>query len=100
MTAFLKETRIASPILYWRKDIFFQKDGQIQGNLEVIVYIYFFLIGQYVASPVKRIWVDKEDGKKCPIGIPALEDKIVQKAMATILGVVYKGQMFPDMIYG
>ncbi len=26
--------------------------------------------GQYVASPVKRIWVDKEDGKKSPIGIP------------------------------
>ncbi|MGD9162055.1 MAG: reverse transcriptase domain-containing protein, partial [Desulfobacteraceae bacterium] len=46
--------------------------------------------GQYVASPVKRIWVDKEDGKKRPIGIPALEDKIVQKAVTTILGVVYE----------
>ena len=28
--------------------------------------------GQYVASPVKRIWLDKEDGKIRPIGIPAL----------------------------
>jgi group II intron reverse transcriptase/maturase len=46
--------------------------------------------GQYVASPVKRIWVDKEDGRKRPIGIPALEDKIVQRAVATILGVVYE----------
>ena len=46
--------------------------------------------GQYVASPVKRIWVDKEDGKKRPIGIPALEDKIVQKAVTTILGLVYE----------
>jgi RNA-directed DNA polymerase len=46
--------------------------------------------GQYVASPVKRIWVDKEDGKKRPIGIPALEDKIVQKAVTTILEVVYE----------
>jgi group II intron reverse transcriptase/maturase len=46
--------------------------------------------GQYVASPVKRIWVDKEDGKKRPIGIPALEDKIVQKAVTIILGVVYE----------
>jgi retron-type reverse transcriptase len=34
--------------------------------------------------------VDKEDGKKRPIGIPVLEDKIVQKAVATILGVVYE----------
>ena len=46
--------------------------------------------GQYVATPVKRIWVDKEDGEKRPIGIPALEDKIVQKAVATILGIVYE----------
>ena len=28
--------------------------------------------GQYVASPVKRIWVDKEDGRKRPIGIPTV----------------------------
>lgn len=46
--------------------------------------------GQYVASPVKRIWVDKEDGKKRPIGIPVLEDKIVQKAVTTILGLLYE----------
>ena len=46
--------------------------------------------GQYVASPVKRVWLEKEDGRKRPIGIPALEDKIVQKAVATILGVLYE----------
>ncbi|WP_036019348.1 group II intron reverse transcriptase/maturase [Desulfosarcina sp. BuS5] len=45
--------------------------------------------GQYVASPVKRIWIDKEGGKKRPIGIPVLEDKIVQKAAAAILNVIF-----------
>ena len=55
--------------------------------------------GQYVASPVKRIWVDKEGGKKRPIGIPALEDKIVQKAAATILGVLYE-PLFHDFSHG
>ena len=55
--------------------------------------------GQYVASAVKRIWVDKEDGKKRPIGIPALEDKIVQKAVATILGVVYE-PIFHEFSHG
>jgi retron-type reverse transcriptase len=55
--------------------------------------------GQYVASPVKRIWVDKEDGKKRPIGIPALEDKIVQKAVATIMGVLYE-PIFHDFSHG
>ncbi len=45
--------------------------------------------GQYVALPVKRIWIEKEGGKMRPIGITALEDKIVQKAAATILNVIY-----------
>ena len=45
--------------------------------------------GQYVATPVKRIWLEKEDGRKRPIGIPALEDKIVQKAVEAILYAVY-----------
>jgi len=55
--------------------------------------------GQYVAQPVKRIWVDKEDGKQRPIGISALEDKIVQKAVTTILGVVYE-PLFHDFSHG
>lgn len=46
--------------------------------------------GQYVAQPVKRIWIEKEGGKKRPIGISALEDKIVQKAAAMILNAVYE----------
>jgi len=45
--------------------------------------------GQYRAMPVKRVWIDKEDGKKRPIGVPALEDKIVQRAVATLLETVY-----------
>ena len=45
--------------------------------------------GQYVATPVRRVWIDKEGGKKRPIGITAVEDKIVQKAVATILEAVY-----------
>ena len=50
--------------------------------------------GQYVASPVKRIWIDKEGGKKRPIGIPVLEDKIVQKAAATILNVIFDSNFY------
>jgi group II intron reverse transcriptase/maturase len=45
--------------------------------------------GRYRAMPVKRAWIDKEDGKKRPIGITALEDKIVQKAVATLLETVF-----------
>jgi group II intron reverse transcriptase/maturase len=45
------------------------------------------------------VWVDKEGGKNRPIGIPALEDKIVQKAVATLLGIVYE-PIFHDFSHG
>ncbi len=37
--------------------------------------------GQYNARPVKRLWIPKPNGEKRPIGITAMEDKIVQKAL-------------------
>jgi group II intron reverse transcriptase/maturase len=55
--------------------------------------------GQYVATPVKRIWLEKEDREFRPIGIPALEDKIVQKAVETILYVIYDVDFY-DFSYG
>ena len=55
--------------------------------------------GQYVAQPVKRIWVEKEGGKRRPIGIPALEDKIVQKAVTTLVGIIYE-PIFHDFSHG
>ncbi len=60
-------------------------------NLDENLYNLFERLqrGQYVAMPVKRIWIEKDDGKLRPIGIPALEDKIVQKAVATIMYVIY-----------
>jgi group II intron reverse transcriptase/maturase len=66
-------------------------------NLEMNLYNLHQRLrrGQYVAQPVKRIWIDKEGGKKRPIGITALEDKIVQKAAATILNTVYEGIFHP-----
>jgi len=50
--------------------------------------------GQYVATPVKRIWIEKENGKQRPIGIPAFEDKIVQKAVEMILSVIYEPNFY------
>jgi retron-type reverse transcriptase len=44
----------------------------------------------YVAPKIKRVWIDKDDGKKRPIGLTEFEDKIVQKAVAMLLGAVYE----------
>jgi len=55
--------------------------------------------GRYQAPPVERGWVDKEEGQKRPLGKPPFEDKLVQRAVALLLGAISE-QEFQDFSYG
>jgi retron-type reverse transcriptase len=46
--------------------------------------------GAYRASPAQRVYVPKSDGRQRPIGVPVLEDKVVQRATVAVLNQIYE----------
>lgn len=56
-------------------------------------------VGSYRATPAKRGYITKDDGRQRPLGIQAVEDKVVQQACVTILNAVYE-PIFSGFSYG
>ena len=55
--------------------------------------------GSYRAPPVKRVYIPKDGGRKRGIGIPTLEDRILQRSVVMLLEPIYEGE-FHDFSFG
>jgi group II intron reverse transcriptase/maturase len=95
LRAFLRQKRSASAGIDGMT--FAMYEANLAGNLQCLhARIH---AGLYQPKPVRRAYIPKADGTKRPLGIPTLEDKIVQGAVAEVLSAIYEAD-FLGFSYG
>jgi group II intron reverse transcriptase/maturase len=72
-------------------------EKQLEGNIKGLMGRIRKM--SYRPQPVRRVYIPKDNGEQRPIGIPAIEDKMVQKAMSWIMEAIYE-QDFHEESYG
>jgi RNA-directed DNA polymerase len=93
--AYLRLKREAAPGVdgvTWR-----EYGEQLESNLEELSLR--LKRGAYRAKPVRRVLIPKPDGRQRPLGVTALEDKVVQRAVVEVLNEIYEAD-FLGFSYG
>jgi len=71
--------------------------ANLDANLEAL--LQRLREGRYRAPPVRRVYIPKGDGSSRPLGLPTVEDKLVQTAVKMLIEPIYE-QEFYDFSYG
>lgn len=50
----------------------------------------------YRAAPVRRVWLDKADGGRRPLGIPTIRDRVVQTAVVLVMEPIFEADLPPE----
>src|SRR5262245_65997005 len=72
-------------------------NGNLDGNLEVLKEL--LKAKTFEPMPVQRVYIPKANGKKRPLGIPGIRDRIVQEALRMILEPIWEAD-FSHYSYG
>ena len=68
-------------------------ETELEANLESL--LNRIKSGRYYAPPVRRHYIPKADGRRRPLGIPTLEDKVAQRALLMLMEPIYEADFLP-----
>lgn len=54
---------------------------------------------RYRPDPIRRVWIEKANGGKRPLGIPTIRDRVVQTAVVLVIGPIFEADLEPEQ-YG